>query len=114
MARAYERASARAGHPFDDVPDLPCRRNPDAWFPQQGGHATEAKEGCASCPVEDACLTWALQTDQGTGVWGGYAADARRSLHPAVKARLIDAGRAQLVELTAARDRALRGRTTAA
>lgn len=114
MARAYIRAGEAAGHPFDDVPGLPCRRNPDAWFPQQGASAVAAKQGCSVCPIEAACLAWALLNGQNAGVWGGYAADGRRNLHPAVRARLIDEGRAQLDELAAARDRNARGRTTAA
>lgn len=38
----------------------------------------EAKEVCASCPVRQACLSFALDTHQGYGIWGGYDEDERR------------------------------------
>jgi len=30
-----------------------------------------AKAVCHTCPVEAKCLTWALDTRQGFGIWGG-------------------------------------------
>ncbi len=39
-----------------------------------------AKEICASCSVQEACLQYALETNQEAGVWGGYAEDERRRL----------------------------------
>jgi WhiB family redox-sensing transcriptional regulator len=114
MARRYIRADEATAHPFDDVPDLPCRDEPDEWFPKQGGSAVVAKQGCSRCPVQAACLAWALENEQSVGVWGGYAADARKTLHPAVRARLIGEGRALLADLAAARERNVHGRTTPA
>jgi WhiB family redox-sensing transcriptional regulator len=40
----------------------------------------EAKAVCASCPVRVECLTWALETGQNYGIWGGYTEDERREL----------------------------------
>jgi WhiB family redox-sensing transcriptional regulator len=40
----------------------------------------EAKAVCQSCPVRQACLTFALDTHQGYGIWGGYDEDERRLL----------------------------------
>ena len=40
----------------------------------------EAKTVCQRCPVVDTCLTWALDTGQDAGVWGGLAEDERRAL----------------------------------
>ena len=37
-----------------------------------------AKTVCADCPVRQPCLTFALDTHQGYGIWGGYDEDERR------------------------------------
>lgn len=55
----------------------------DLFFPiGKTGRAVEeiqrAKEVCASCPVRQSCLTFALDTHQGYGIWGGYDEDERR------------------------------------
>ena len=39
-----------------------------------------AKAVCRSCPVQDACLRFAFETNQDAGVWGGKAEDERRRL----------------------------------
>lgn len=63
-----------------------CRdENPELFFPVgTSGPAAlqlaEAKTVCAGCPVTSACLTWALETGQDTGVWGGMSEDERRDL----------------------------------
>jgi WhiB family redox-sensing transcriptional regulator len=40
----------------------------------------EAKQVCARCKVNEACLQWALESGQDSGVWGGLSEDERRSL----------------------------------
>lgn len=40
----------------------------------------EAKTICGECSVRDECLMYALETNQESGVWGGYAEDERRRL----------------------------------
>jgi WhiB family transcriptional regulator, redox-sensing transcriptional regulator len=35
---------------------------------------------CSTCPVQESCLQYALETNQESGVWGGYAEDDRRRL----------------------------------
>ena len=40
----------------------------------------EAKAVCRRCPVTETCLTWALDTGQDAGVWGGLSEDERRAL----------------------------------
>jgi WhiB family transcriptional regulator, redox-sensing transcriptional regulator len=35
---------------------------------------------CASCPVAAECLTWAIETDQREGIWGGYLPAERRTI----------------------------------
>jgi len=39
-----------------------------------------AKEICAACSVQEECLQYALESNQESGVWGGYAEDERRRL----------------------------------
>lgn len=39
-----------------------------------------AKAVCRSCPVQDACLRFAFETNQDAGVWGGKDEDERRRL----------------------------------
>ncbi len=40
----------------------------------------EAKAVCRRCDVVDACLRWAIETGQDSGVWGGMSEDERRAL----------------------------------
>ena len=40
----------------------------------------EAKQVCRRCDVSDACLRWALESGQDSGVWGGRGEDERRAL----------------------------------
>lgn len=35
---------------------------------------------CGTCRVTDVCLRYALESNQESGVWGGYAEDDRRRL----------------------------------
>ncbi len=63
-----------------------CRDSePSLFFPVgTTGHAldqiAEAVAVCASCPVQEACLQYAFESNQESGVWGGYAEDDRRRL----------------------------------
>ncbi|GGT91154.1 WhiB family transcriptional regulator [Actinomadura citrea] len=40
----------------------------------------EAKQVCRRCDVSDACLRWALESGQESGVWGAMGEDERRAL----------------------------------
>lgn len=40
----------------------------------------EAKAVCRRCPVVTECLTWALDSGQDAGVWGGMSEHERRAL----------------------------------
>ena len=63
-----------------------CREeDPELFFPiGTTGPALmqveDAKAVCRACVVVDACLTWALESNQDSGVWGGMSEDERRSL----------------------------------
>jgi WhiB family redox-sensing transcriptional regulator len=63
-----------------------CRdEDPELFFPiGTGGPAAqqiqEAKVVCQRCRVTDACLEWAVESGQDSGVWGGLSEDERRAL----------------------------------
>jgi WhiB family transcriptional regulator, redox-sensing transcriptional regulator len=40
----------------------------------------KAKAICSGCPVADECLTWAIETNQGEGIWGGHTPKERRGM----------------------------------
>jgi WhiB family redox-sensing transcriptional regulator len=61
--------------------DAPCSQaDADAWFPDKGGSAVEAKRICASCDVREQCLQWALDNKEHWGVWGGMSERERRRI----------------------------------
>lgn len=45
----------------------------ELFFPDKGGTDTGAKKICATCPVREECLMYALATGQKQGVWGGLS-----------------------------------------
>ncbi|MFN2347613.1 MAG: WhiB family transcriptional regulator [Dermatophilaceae bacterium] len=55
-----------------------CRGDNTEFFFSAAGERL-AKEICSSCPVQDACLAYALRTQQEDGVWGGFTAEERRA-----------------------------------
>ncbi|MDQ2845834.1 MAG: WhiB family transcriptional regulator [Actinomycetota bacterium] len=63
-----------------------CRdEDPELFFPiGNSGPAllqiAEAKAVCERCPVISDCLSWALESGQDAGVWGGMSEDERRAL----------------------------------
>jgi len=52
------------------------------FFPLSDDRAATgpAKKVCAVCPVQDECLSFALETGQPAGVWGGLTTTERRRL----------------------------------
>jgi WhiB family redox-sensing transcriptional regulator len=52
------------------------------FFPDPADLAaiSAAKGVCATCPVAGECLTWAIETNQSEGIWGGHTPAERRSL----------------------------------
>jgi WhiB family redox-sensing transcriptional regulator len=59
--------------------------DPELFFPvgesgPAAAQAERAKRVCHSCPVEEQCLQWALNTSRTTGVWGGTDEEERRRL----------------------------------
>lgn len=63
-----------------------CRgEDPELFFPigtagWAVAQAEEAKAVCRRCDSVDACLSWALETRQDVGIWGGMSEAERRSL----------------------------------
>ncbi len=60
--------------------DAACKgMDTEAWFPTNGGMwwPTPAFKVCASCPVKDQCLEYALVTRQNFGIWGGESERGR-------------------------------------
>jgi WhiB family redox-sensing transcriptional regulator len=58
-----------------------CRgADPDIFYPGSDEEAEEAKAICATCPVRQACLEYALANRERDGVWGGATERERRRL----------------------------------
>lgn len=60
-----------------------AQSDPEEWFPEPGRHANDAKRICASCPVREQCLEWALSMPTWAdryGVYGGLSAVERHRL----------------------------------
>ena len=66
--------------------DAICRdEDPELFFPiGTSGPALlqveQAKAVCRRCPVTEECLSWALESGQDAGVWGGMSEDERRAV----------------------------------
>lgn len=66
-------------------PKLPCERlDPELWFPvgitgPAQLQADEAKRWCETCPIQIACLEYALTHNVEYGVWGGQSEQERRA-----------------------------------
>lgn len=57
--------------------------DPSIFFPAgETGPAAEqikqAKKICGTCEVTEDCLTYAIETNQVSGIWGGLTEDERR------------------------------------
>lgn len=61
-----------------------CSGLPHALFFPVGDVTEEAighaKEICATCPVVEECLEFALETNQRSGIWGGTSEEDRKTL----------------------------------
>uniref|UniRef100_UPI003F4922F5 WhiB family transcriptional regulator n=1 Tax=Actinoplanes sp. CA-151224 TaxID=3239904 RepID=UPI003F4922F5 len=59
---------------------LCAQTDPDEFFPPKGGSIRTAKRICGRCPVQSACLQYALAHDERFGIWGGLSSRERRAL----------------------------------
>jgi len=77
-----------------------CRSaDPSLFFPDAGAEEAQREEIeaaralCQACPVQAACLQFALETRQQDGIWGGTTEEERRRLRRAwLTARRLRAG----------------------
>lgn len=99
--KSFQAEEAREGYPLTVLAhellwepergwrhDAACRNlDVDVFFPaEEAEEAThEAKAICAECPVADACLEYALATNQADGVWGGLDANERRRMRRRIR-----------------------------
>ncbi|HHC08417.1 MAG TPA: WhiB family transcriptional regulator [Actinobacteria bacterium] len=75
--RDWRAAAACAGAPLDLF-------FPESDLPEA---AAAALAVCATCDVREACLAFALATNQTEGIWGGMTADERRRLRRRLRDR---------------------------
>lgn len=57
-----------------------AQTDPDAFFPEKGQNAGDAKMVCSRCEVRAECLELALATAEPHGIWGGLSERERRLL----------------------------------
>lgn len=57
-------------------------QDPNLWHPVGRNDPNEpiGKAICTGCPVQQACLNWALATKQSEGIWGGHTTPERRHI----------------------------------
>jgi WhiB family redox-sensing transcriptional regulator len=53
---------------------------PSTFFPSDGVGVEVARRICASCPVKEPCLEYALRNRIDHGVWGGCSERERRRI----------------------------------
>jgi WhiB family redox-sensing transcriptional regulator len=80
----FFRMSRKATEPepeTDFFEDAACQgADTSVFFPVSDTYAGEAKAICATCPVAEQCLEYAVATHQSDGVWGGMTALERHRL----------------------------------
>jgi WhiB family redox-sensing transcriptional regulator len=92
MTKSTSWRSARAEH-TDWRDQAACRRlDPDLFFPVGTSEASlpqieTARSVCERCPVLTACLRWALDAGQVSGIWGGTLEEERRGMRYAGASR---------------------------
>jgi len=69
---------------IEAVNKVPCEDYPDFMFPEDIEDLEQrqvairlAKALCRSCPIIEECFTYALETAQPYGIWGGTEASER-------------------------------------
>ena len=70
-----------------------CRDEPPSmFFPSDGVGVDVARQLCATCPVREPCLEYALRNRIDHGVWGGTSERERRRI---LRQRRLDAAAAR-------------------
>lgn len=68
-------------HPW--MSEAACSEYPgDMWFVEEGGRGNldAARKVCAGCPVQKACLEYALTNKEVSGMWAGKTARQLRAM----------------------------------
>ncbi len=71
-----------------------CANRDDVDFfptPDDSEEIARAKALCATCPVADECLDFALETNQSDGIWGGLLPVERAALLRRLRRELREA-----------------------
>lgn len=63
-------------------------QDPSLFFPNDGVGVIRAQRVCATCPVQESCLEYALRCGIDHGVWGGCSERERRRI---LKRRRLEA-----------------------
>lgn len=78
--------------PSDPLTGQDCARcaqiGGDMWFPEMGGSTKQVKAICATCPVRQQCLDYALSLpadEDKDGVFGGLSVRERQSIRRAAR-----------------------------
>ncbi|MFD6294546.1 WhiB family transcriptional regulator [Streptomyces sp. NPDC060235] len=79
------------------TPALPCRVDPGPFFADSSTERAAAVRLCQSCPLQQPCAGYAIETRQTHGVWGGTTAADRRSFWDGKPWRFDEVGRLRLV-----------------
>jgi len=70
--------------------DGKCREYPAAvFFPRDGTGVIKAQRICATCPVNEQCLNYALENHVDHGIWGGKSERERRRLQRTRRRRTL-------------------------
>lgn len=81
--RRYPTAGVLAPRERPDwMEEAACKNRTDLFFPGEHGmtEVAAAKRICAACPVESACLAYALEYGEKDGIWGGTSGDQRKAI----------------------------------
>lgn len=66
---------------YDWMDDAACAEiGFEPFFPEHGHPAPKAKRICATCPVIDQCLDYAVRNQINDGIWGGTSPKERIAL----------------------------------
>jgi WhiB family redox-sensing transcriptional regulator len=77
---------------FPFLDDAACRGlDPELFYAEGAAAIAHAKSLCSICPVQTACLDWAVQREE-FGVWGGTTARERSAMRRQRGVRLVPAG----------------------
>ena len=98
-------ALTKIKEPMFDTTKAACfKQDPEIFMPEGSEHikiTRQAKAVCATCPLVETCLDYAIRNDE-WGIWGGTTMQERMFLrrYPTRKAEYIDA----LIETGGQRD----------